>query len=143
MMAAVRGSGCTAAAPAGREPHLAPQPRDAPARMPQPFPAQLGVDAWRAVDPPAGGEDAADLLAQLGCRLRTALDGGDRGAPRVEAADARTDDPAQRGHGVMRPLGRYEGELRHAIPLAKKAAALRRISSACSALPTASASAEP
>src|SRR4051794_34280519 len=75
-MAAVRGSGCTAAAPAGREPHLAPQPRDAPARMPQPFPAQLGVDAWRAVDPPAGGEDAADLLAQLGFRLGTALDGG-------------------------------------------------------------------
>src|SRR4051812_49770886 len=126
--------------------------------MPQPFPAQLGVDAWRAVDPPAGGEDAADLLAQLGCRLGTALDGGDRVAPRVEAADARTDDSAQRGHGVMRPLGRYEGELRHAIPLAKKAAALRRIStasssrltsrfsrcvSACSALRTASASAEP
>src|SRR4051794_14601259 len=156
-MAAVRGSGCTAAAPAGREPHLAHQPRDAPARMPQPFPAQLGVDAWRAVNPPAG-EDAADLLAQLGFRLGTALDGGDCVEPSVEAADARTDESAQRGHGVVRPLGRYEGELRHAIPLAKKAAALRRIStasssrftsrfsrcvSACSALRTASASAEP
>src|SRR4051794_9319890 len=157
-MAAVRGSGCTAAAPAGREPHLAHQPRDASTRMPQPFPAQLGVDAWRAVDPPAGGEDAADLRAQLGFRLGTALDGGDRVEPSVEAADARTDDSAQHGHGVVRPLGRYEGELRHAIPLAKKAAALRRIStssssrftsrfsrcvSACSALRTASASAEP
>src|SRR6476469_7971479 len=131
-MAAVRGSGCTAAAPAGREPHLAHQPRDASARMPQPFPAQLGVDAWRAVDPPAGGEDAADLLAQLGFRLGTALDGGDRVEPSVEAADARTDDSAQRGHGVARPLGRYEGELRHAIPLAKKAAALRRISTSSS-----------
>src|SRR4051794_32951211 len=93
--------------------------------MPQPFPAQLGVDAWRAVDPLAGGEDAADLRAQLGFRLGTALDGGDRGEPSVEAAEARTDDPAQRGHGVLRPLGRYEGELRHAIPLAKKAAALQ------------------
>src|SRR4051812_49379137 len=126
--------------------------------MPQPSPAQLGVDGWRAVTPPAGGEDAADLLAQLGFRLGTALDGGDRVEPSVEAADARTDDSAQRGHGVIRPLGRYEGELRHAIPLAKKAAALRRIStssssrftsrfsrcvSACSALRTASASAEP
>src|SRR4051812_31858119 len=117
-MAAVRGAGCAAAALAGREPHLAHQPRDAPARMPQPFPAQLGVDAWRAVDPPAGGEDAADLPAQLGFRLGTALDGGDRVEPGVEAADARTDDPAQRGHGVVRPLGRYEGELRRAIPLA-------------------------
>src|SRR3954447_25914525 len=158
IMAAVRGSGCTAAAPAGREPHLTHQPRDAPARMPQPFPAQLGVDAWRAVDPPADGEDAADLLAQLGFRLGTALDGGDRVEPSVESAAARTDDPAQRGHGMVRPLGRYESELRHAIPLAKKAAALRRIStssssrftsrfsrcvSACSALRTASASAEP
>src|SRR5215203_2767351 len=132
--------------------------RDASARMPQPVPAQLGVDAWRAVDPPAGGEDAAELRAQLGFRLGTALDGGDRVQPSVEAADARTDDSAQRGYGVVRPLGRYEGELRHAIPLAKKAAALRRISTssssrftarfsrcvcACSALRTASASAEP
>src|SRR3954470_15736536 len=132
IMAAVRGSGCTAAAPAGREPHLAHQPRDAPARMPQPFPAQLSVDAWRAVDPLAGGEDAADLRAQLGFRLGTALDGGDRVEPSVEAADARTDDSAQHGHGVVRPLGRYEGELRHAIPLAKKAAALRRISTSSS-----------
>src|SRR3954447_1620262 len=158
IMAAVRGSGCTAAAPAGREPHLAHQPRDAPARMPQPFPAQFGVDAWRAVDPPTGGEDAADLLAQLGFRLGTALDGGDRMEPSVKAADARTDASAQRGYGIIRPLGRYEGELRHAIPLAKKAAALRRIAtsssrrftarfsrcvSACSALRTASASTEP
>src|SRR3954447_18563111 len=158
IMAAVRGSGGTAPGPAGRKPPLPHQSRDAPARMPQPFPAQLGVDAWRAVDPPAGGEDAADLLAQLGFRLGTAVDGGDRVEPSVEAADARTDDSAQRGYGVLRPLGRYEGELRHAIPLAKKAAALRRIStsssrrftsrfsrcvSACSALRTASASAEP
>src|SRR3954469_6147580 len=142
----------------GREPHLAHQPRAAPARMPQPFPAQFGVDAWRAVDPPTGGEDAADLLAQLGFRLGTALGGGDRMEPSVKAADARTDASAQRGYGMLRPLGRYEGELRHAIPLAKKAAALRRIAtssssrftarfsrcvSACSALRTASASAEP
>src|SRR3954469_3989175 len=47
-----------------------------------------GVDAWRAVDPPAGGEDAADLPAQLGFRLGTALDGGDRAQPGVEAAHA-------------------------------------------------------
>src|SRR3954469_22179547 len=108
---------------------------------------------------PAGGRrDAADLLAQLGFRLGTALDGGDRVEPSVEAADARTDDSAQRGHGVLRPLGRYEGELRHAIPPAKKATAFPRTSpssasrftapfsrcvSACSAWRTASASAEP
>src|SRR3712207_8314553 len=53
-------------------------------------------------------------------------------SPSVEATDARTDDPALRGHGVVRPLGRPEGELRHAIPLAKKAAALRRISTSSS-----------
>src|SRR5215213_11754395 len=50
-----------------------------------------GMDPWRAVDPPAGGEDAADLPAQLGFRLGTALDGGDRVEPSVEATDARTD----------------------------------------------------
>src|SRR5215213_265071 len=126
--------------------------------MPPALPPQLGMDPRPAVGLPAGGEDAADLPAQLGFRLGTALDGGDRVEPSVEATDARTDDPAQRGHGVVRPLGRYEGELRHAIPLAKKAAALRRIStssssrftsrfrrcvSACSVLRTASASAEP
>src|SRR5919112_4009753 len=46
---------------------------DAPARMPQPFPAELGVDAWRAVNPPAGGEDAADPPTQFGFRFGTAL----------------------------------------------------------------------
>src|SRR3954462_6124992 len=127
-------------------------------QVPHPSPARLGGDAGGAVDPPAGGEDAADLLAQLGFRLGTALDGGDRREPNVEGPDARPDDPAQRGYGVIRPIGRYEGELRHAIPLAKKAAALRRISTsssrrftsrfsrcvpACPALRTASASAEP
>src|SRR3954463_10958902 len=139
-------------------PPRAPRPRGRPARIPPPSRARLGGAGGGAVTPPAGGEDTADLLAQLGFRLGTALDGGDRVEPSVEAADAGTDDSAQRGHGVMRPLGRYEGELRHAIPLAKKAAALRRMStssssrftsrfsrcvSACSALRTASASAEP
>ena len=76
-----------------------------------------GVDAWRGVDLPAGGEDAADLLAQLGFRLGTALDGRDRVEPSVEATDARTDDPAQRGHGVVRPFGRHEAERRPVHPL--------------------------
>src|SRR3954471_2339155 len=126
--------------------------------MPQPFPAELGMDPWRAVDPPAGGEDAADPPTKLRFRLGTALDGGDRAQPGVEAAHTRADHPAQRGHGVVRPLGRHEAERRHATPLAKKAAALRgtspspssrfpsrfrRCVSACSALRATSASAEP
>jgi hypothetical protein len=32
------------------------------------LPAQLGVDPWRAVDAAAGGEDRADMSAQLGLR---------------------------------------------------------------------------
>jgi hypothetical protein len=42
--------------------------------MPPALPPQLGMDPWRAVDPPASGEDAADLPAQLGFRLGTALE---------------------------------------------------------------------
>jgi hypothetical protein len=60
---AVGGAGRPAASPPGRQPHRAHQPRDAPARVPSPFPAQLGMDAWRAVDPPAGREDPADVAA--------------------------------------------------------------------------------
>src|SRR5215211_7886469 len=125
VVAAVRGAGDAAAAPAGREPHLAHHPFDAPARMPPAVPAQLGVDPRRAVDPLAGGEEAAGPPAQLGFRLGPGLDGGDRAQPGVEAGHARADHPAQRGHGVVRPLGRHEAEPRHAIPLAKTAAALQ------------------
>src|SRR3712207_3234088 len=157
-MAAVRGAGCAAAAPAGREPHLAHQPRDAPTRMPPAVPPQLGMDPRRAVDAPAGGEDAADMPAQFGLRLGLALEGGDRAQPSVEAGHAHADHPTQRGHGMVALLGRYEGVLRHAIPRAKTAAALRRIRfsssnrftsrrsrcvSASSALRWASASADP
>ena len=76
-----------------------------------------GVDAWRGVDLPAGGEDAADPPAQLGFRLGTALDGGDRAQPGVGAAHARAGHPAQRGHGVVRPFGRHEAERRPVHPL--------------------------
>src|SRR3954463_1060898 len=163
-----RGAGGAGAAPGvrGRPPappprlqaHLAHQPLDAPARVPPPLPAQLGVDPPRAVGPPPGGEDAADQAAQLGLRLGPGADGRDRAQPGVEAADARADDAAQRGDGVVRPLGGDEREPAHAIPRAKKAAALPRDStppssrftsrlsrwvSACSALRAASASAEP
>jgi hypothetical protein len=34
--------------------------------MPQPFPAQLGVDAWRAVDPPASGEELSGISCAAG-----------------------------------------------------------------------------
>lgn len=37
--------------------------------MPPALPAQLGVDAGRAVDPLAGREDPADLPAEFGLRL--------------------------------------------------------------------------
>src|ERR1700761_4521588 len=98
------------------------------------------------------------MAAQAGFRLGTVVDSGDRAQPGVEAADTGTDDPAQRRHGVVAPFDRHERELRHAIRLAKTAAALRRITfssssrftsrfnrkvSASSALRAANASAEP
>src|SRR5687768_1786647 len=95
--------------------------------MPPALAAQLGVDAGRAVDPPASREDAADVAAQLDLRLGAVLDDGDRAQPSVEAGHAGADGPAQPRHGVVRPLGRDEGEPGHAIPRAKKAAAFLRI----------------
>src|SRR3954471_13453234 len=133
-------------------------PSPPPAGVPPPRPARRGVPPPRAVGPPPGGEDAADQAAQLGLRLGPGADGRDRAQPGVEAADARADDAAQRGDGVVRPLGGDEREPAHAIPRAKKAAAFLRIStssssrlfsrlsrcsSACSALRAANASAEP
>src|SRR5215212_2727988 len=67
------------------------------------------------------------MLAQVGFCRGPALDSGDRLQPSIEAADADADHSAQHGHGMVGPLDRHEGELRHAIPLAKKAAAFRRI----------------
>src|SRR5918912_3342285 len=98
------------------------------------------------------------MAAQLGVRRGPALSGGDRLPPGIEAADTDTDYAAQHAHGMVGPLGRDKGELAHAIPVAKKAAALRRIRfssssrlfsrrrrciSASSALRWAKASAEP
>jgi hypothetical protein len=80
-MAAVRGTGHPATTLPGGEPHLAHQPPDTSARMSPALPAQLGVNARRAVDPSAGREDAADMPAQLGFRLGPVLDNGDRGQP--------------------------------------------------------------
>src|SRR5687768_11379471 len=93
--------------------------------MPPALAAQLGGDAGRAVDPPASREDAADVAAQLD--LGAVLDDGDRAQPSVEAGHAGAAGPAQPRHGVVRPLGRDEGEPGHAIPRAKKAAAFLRI----------------
>ena len=158
VVAAVGGPRRPPAAPPRLQAHLAHQPLDPPARVAPTLPAQLGVDPPRAVGAPAGGEDAADQAAQLGLRLGPGAGDRDRAQPGVEAGDARADHPAQRGHGVVRPLGGDEGEPAHAIPRAKKAAAFLRIStssssrlfsrfsrcsSACSALRAASASAEP
>src|SRR5882757_2615599 len=98
------------------------------------------------------------MIAQLGFSLGTALDDGDRVQPGVKAADADADNPAQRRHGMIAPFSRHESEFRHATPLAKTAAALRRIKfssssrftsrlsrsvSASSAFRAANASAEP
>src|SRR3954468_3098698 len=155
---ALGGPGRPPAAPPRLQAHLAHQPLDSPARVPPALPAQLGVARGGAVGPPTSGEDAADVAAQLGLRLGPGADGRDRAQPGVEAGDARADDAAQRGDGVVRPLGGDEREPAHAIPRAKKAAAFLRIStssssrftsrlsrwvSACSALRAASASAEP
>jgi hypothetical protein len=60
---------------------------------------------WRAVDPPAGGEDAADVAAQLGFCVGSVLDGRDRAPPSVKARHAHTNNPTQRGDGVVKPLG--------------------------------------
>ena len=95
--------------------------------MPPAYTTQLGMDPGRAVHPSPGREDAADVAPELGFRFGAGLDSRDRVQPGVEAADARADDPAQRRHGMVAPLGRHEGELRHATPRAKTAAALRRI----------------
>src|SRR3954462_2980549 len=96
--------------------------------MPPPFPAQFSMDPGGAVDSAVCREDPADMPAQLGVRFGPVLDGGDRAQPGVEAGDTHADDTAQHGHGVMAPLGRDEGVFRrHAAPLAKTAAALRRI----------------
>src|SRR3954462_14702699 len=127
VMAAVRGFGLTPLATAGLQTHVAHQPLDPASRMPVPFPAQFGVDPGRAVDPPLGRKDAADMPPQLGFRLSPALSGWDRAQPGVKAGDACADDPAQRRNGMVGALGCHKGKLGHAIPLAKKAAALRKI----------------
>src|SRR3954471_12448208 len=67
------------------------------------------------------------MPAQFSVRLGLVLNDGDRLQPGIKAADTDADDAAQRGHGMVCPFGRYEGESAHAIPLAKKAAAFRRI----------------
>src|SRR3954453_5078055 len=126
-MAAVCGFGLTPPATAGLQTQGTHQPLDPPSRMAVPLAAQFGVDPGRAIDPALGRKDPADVPAQFSFRLSAALSGGDRAQPRVEAADTRTDDPAQGRNGVVGALGCHKGELAHAIPLAKKAAALRRI----------------
>src|SRR5215213_10762056 len=126
-MAAVRGARHGTSALASGQAHLAHQPFNAPTRVTPSFPAQCGMDPRGAVDLAACGKDTADMPAQVCFRLSPALNGGDRLHPGIKAADTDADDAAERGHGMVGPLGRHEGELRHAIPLAKKAAAFRRI----------------
>jgi hypothetical protein len=76
-----------------------------PSRVQVALPAQFGVKARCAVDPVLGCEDAADVPAQFGFRLGPALSDRDRTQPGVKAADTCADDPAQRGDGMVRPLG--------------------------------------
>src|SRR5919199_2945656 len=158
VVAAVRGFWRGSPASARLQAHVAHEPLNAPPRVLPPLPAQFGVDAGCAIDPALGREDATNMPAQLRIRLGPALSCGDRAQPGVKAGDAHADHSAQHRNGMVRPLGCHEGELRHAIPLAKKAAAFLRISissssrltsrlrrwvSACSALRAARASAEP
>src|SRR3954463_10443628 len=111
----------------GLQAHVTHQPFDPASRVPVPFPAQFSVDPGRAIDPALGGKDAADVPAQLGFRLRAVLSGWGSAPPPVKARDACADDPAQRRNGMVGSLGCHKGKLGHAIPLAKKAAALRKI----------------
>src|SRR3954463_8420566 len=69
-MAAVRGLGPTSLAALGLQTHVAHEPLDPASRMAAPFSAQFSVDAGCAIDPPLGCEDATDVAAQLGFRLR-------------------------------------------------------------------------
>src|SRR3954447_9783286 len=126
-MAAVRGWGPAAPTTLGLQAHVAHQPFDAPACVAVPLAVQLSVDAGRAVDPTLGRKDTADVPAQLGFRLSAVLSGRDRAQPGVKARDACADDPAQRRNGMVGALSCHKGERAHAIPLAKKAAALRKI----------------
>ena len=50
--------------------HVAHELLDPPSRVSPPLPAQFRVDAGRAIDPPLGGKDPADVPAQLSFRLR-------------------------------------------------------------------------
>jgi hypothetical protein len=95
--------------------------------MPPAFAAQFGVDPRRSIYPAAGGKDPPDMPTQFYFCLGPALNRGDRLQPDIEAADTDADDTAQRRHGMVHPFRQYERKPAHAIPLAKKAAAFRRI----------------
>src|SRR3712207_7213995 len=68
-LSVVRGARRPATPPAGRQPHRAHQPFDAPSRVPPALSAQLGADPSRAIDPSAVREEPADMAAPLGLRL--------------------------------------------------------------------------
>src|SRR4051812_13838767 len=118
--------------PRGGGPPPPGRPAGGPPRPPAPPRGGGGGPPRGAVGPPAGGEDAADVAAQLGLRVGPGAGDRDRAQPGVEAAHAGADHPAQRRHGVVHPLGGDEREPAHAIPRAKKAAAFLRISTSSS-----------
>src|SRR5215212_12063534 len=114
-MAAVRGWGSASPTSLGLQAHVTHQPLDPTSRVSVPLAAQFSVDPGRAIDPALGRKDPADGPAQFSFRLRAVLSGRDRAQPRVEAADTRTDDPAQRRNGMVGSLSCHKGELAHAI----------------------------
>src|SRR5215211_404346 len=120
VMAAVRGLGPASPTSLGLQAHVTHQPLDPTSRMAVPLAAQFSVDARRAIDPPLGRKDPADVPAQLSFRLSAVLSGRDRAQPRVKARDACADDPAQRRNGMVGALSCHKGNLGHAIPRAKK-----------------------
>ncbi len=104
-LSAVRGLGRASPAAACLQTHVAHEPLDPATGVPVALSAQFSVDPRRAVDAPLGGKDPADVPAQVSVRFGTSLLGRDRAQPSVKAGHARADHPAQRGDGMVRPLG--------------------------------------
>src|SRR5207248_2213164 len=112
------------------------QPLDSLAADPDPFLAQIEVDAARAVAFAAARVDLADPDTQL-CVGERPL-GPRPSLPRVEAGAGDAEDPAEQRDRVVGLLRRDEPEAAHRVSLsrAKKAAAFFKISRSCSSVRT-------
>lgn len=93
--------------------------------MPAALPAQLDVDAGRAVEPASGHEIRSIYPHVLGCGFGLGYTAGYRMRQGVEVAPGGADDPARRRDSR---LGRHGGVLRQTIPWEEATAGSRRIS---------------